>query len=400
MKKNYSLYSLLLSKWVSTFGGLLQSTALPLVIFAITGSSALLSWTFFAETLPWLILAPFITNMLVMRFSSKALYMMCNLAKGICTIMLAIWIQKPLLVVGLFLILGIFNAVSASVYSALLRDNTETDNLNKILGLSLGIDDVVSIGAPICVTFTIERGFNGLIFLYVNATLLILSALLGLNIHAKKMEPRVKKVDLKELLDETIYNYKFLKGSGIGYLMISECFRSLVEGMTIPLLVIYATNITGNGEKVFTVGNTIMAISQVIMSFIYIYIKKFVKNNFIINLGAIAISSGLLILFFYPKIYIYCVSMILLGSGMAIRQLISENILIAKYRGEKLSKIVSVYNSVVSLAYLVGYILSAFQPYIASVKVYFCLGGVLLVFPFGISVKQKCTHKHNEHTYY
>lgn len=281
-----------------------------------------------------------------------------------------------------FFVLGIFNAVSASVYSALLHDNSEEYNLDKILGLSLGIDDVVSIAAPICVTFIIRKGFDGLVFLYANAGVLIITALLGVKINSNKLE-RESTSTLREIMDETIHNYTFLRESDIGYLFVSECFRSLAEGMVLPLFVIYAANIVEKGQELFTVGNAVMAISQVMMSFIYMYMKRFFKANSIINAGAISISCSLLILFFSSNAYIYCLSMLLLGLGMAIRQLISENMLIAKYGGEKLSKVVAVYNSLISLAYLAGYILSAFQPHIASVKVYLLAGGVFLLIPLG-----------------
>lgn len=389
MQKKISLYNLLLSKWSSTFGAFLQATALPLVIFDITGSSALLSWTFFAETLPWLLLGPFITNILVMRVSSKSLYMICNFSKGICTLMLAVWIDTSFLIVSLFFVLGIFNAVSASVYSALLRDNSNVDNLDKILGLSLGIDDVVSIVAPVCVTFIIGKGFDGIIFLYANGGILITTVLLCLKIHSKGVEAKRDTLELKETLNEIVYNYTFLRSSNIGYLVLSECFRSFVEGMIIPLLVIYAVNTTESGQELFAFGNIVMAISQVMMSFIYIYLKKIMHDNFIINIGATLISGGLLMLFFWSSKYIYCVSMLLMGLGMALRQLISENILISKFKEEKLSKIVSVYNSLISLAYLAGYMLSAFQPYLASVRVYLFIGGISLIIPIWINIKQK-----------
>ena len=53
---------LLICRWITTFGLVLQNVALPIVIYKETQSTSLLSLIFIFETLPWLIIAPLISE--------------------------------------------------------------------------------------------------------------------------------------------------------------------------------------------------------------------------------------------------------------------------------------------------------------------------------------------------
>lgn len=376
-----SLINLLLSKWISTFGLFLQSAVLPIIVFKYTGSSSLLSWILFAETLPWLILAPFITNIVVTRISNRHVYLIANLAKSLSVLLLSLWIDNHTLVLVLFFAIGTLNAIQSTVYSAILKYNTEDDNLSKILGVSLGIDDVVSIIAPLIVTYAISRSIDAMLFLYINAIALFISGVLVFRIKSKALDKREPLSAMRNLLAETFQNYALLRKPQILYVLISEFIRSFVEGLFIPLLIVYVISIINNTQELFTIGATIMAVAQVIMSLIYIYLKKRFDNYYIINIGTLLMAGGIILLVVYPNVYAYCIAALFLGLGMAVRQLISENVLIASYEADDLSKAISAYNSLISLAYLLGYIMSALQGYIASVQVYFIVGAICMLSP-------------------
>lgn len=67
---------------------------------------------------------------------------------------------------------------------------------------------------------------------------------------------------------------------------------------------------------------------------------------------------------------------------MAIRQIVAENLLISSFNGERLSNMVSLYNAVIALAYLMGYLLSAVQNEIATIQMYNFVGMLTMLIPF------------------
>lgn len=102
MKNNY--IRLLISRWLCTFGTILQSVALPIVVFSLTHSSELLSLTFIFETIPWMFVTPFIISFIIDKISVKRLYISCNILRAIFTFLLAFAIRSSIMTVMIFLL--------------------------------------------------------------------------------------------------------------------------------------------------------------------------------------------------------------------------------------------------------------------------------------------------------
>lgn len=382
MNNKVTLIIIMLTKWLTTFGSYLQAVALPIIIYTATGSAELLSWTFFAETLPWLVVAPWFTKIVINSFSVKRAYILTNIFRGSLTFLLAFSMDNNVFVIIIFFFLGILNSIAAPLYSMLIKDNTNGLSLGEVLGISLGIDDVVSIVAPLVVSFVITVGGNGIIFIYINGVMLIMNAFLSTRIVSNNELIYCKKEKLSNGQRKIREELLQLGKGNISYMVVSETCRSFVEGMCIPLFVVYVVSVIGAKEEIFTIGETMQAIAQVIMSGIYIIMKKKYTYNGIISVGAILISMalGLLCIFSHSAIYIF--AMVLFGAGMAIRQIVAENLLISSFDGERLSNMVSLYNAVIALAYLMGYLLSAVQNEIATIQMYNFCGMLIMLIPF------------------
>ena len=175
MKNNY--IRLLISRWLCTFGTILQSVALPIVVFSLTHSSELLSLTFIFETIPWMFVTPFIISFIIDKISVKRLYISCNILRAIFTFLLAFAIRSSIMTVMIFFVMGTLNSLIASLYSTLIKNTSQDEDVCSILGLSMGIDDVISILAPVLVTFVVSKNITGILFIYCNAVLLFLAAL-------------------------------------------------------------------------------------------------------------------------------------------------------------------------------------------------------------------------------
>lgn len=384
MNNKVTLIIIMITKWLTTFGAYLQSVALPIIIYTVTGSAELLSWTFFAETLPWLVVAPWFVKVVISTFSVKRAYILTNIFRGGLTLLLALSMYNNALVIIIFFFLGILNSIAAPLYSILIKDNTSGLSLGGVLGISLGIDDVVSIVAPLVVSLVITMGGDGIIFIYINGVVLIINSLLSTRIVSNNKlicytDEKPSNAPQKRKIWEELLR---LGKGNISYMVASETCRSFVEGMCIPLFVVYVVSVVGAKEEIFTIGETVMAFAQVVMSGIYIIMKKKCTYNRIISVGAILISMALGLLCIFSHATIYILAMILLGAGMAIRQIVAENLLISSFNGEQLSNMVSLYNAVIALAYLIGYLLSAVQNEIATIQMYNFWGMLTMLVPF------------------
>lgn len=381
MKNNY--IRLLISRWLCTFGTILQSVALPIVVFSLTHSSELLSLTFIFETIPWMFVTPFIISFIIDKISVKRLYISCNILRAIFTFLLAFAIRSSIMTVIIFFVMGTLNSLIASLYSTLIKNTSQDEDVCSILGLSMGIDDVISILAPVLVTFVVSKNITGILFIYCNAVLLFLAALFSLSIQYTPNNSRAIEVkpEKRNIFGDTFHNFQTLLDSKNTFLVVSESLRSLVEGMCIPLLISYVVTIVNAEEELYTIGQVLGATAQVIMSVIYIYLSKKYKPNRIINLGALLMMFAFLMLVFNGKSFLYLVSMIILGAGMAIRQLIGESVFISMYDEDTISRKLSAFNSIIALFYLLGYILSYVFPFIVSLKVIMGMGAILIILP-------------------
>lgn len=194
---------------------------------------------------------------------------------------------------------------------------------------------------------------------------------------AKQSEKTVKK----DIFKGAIHNFHSLLDPEIAFLVFSESLRSLVEGMCLPLLITYVITILNADESLYSLGQVMGSIAQVIMSLVYIYLFKKHTSTWIINMGALLMMISLLTLVFHLPPYLYLVAMIILGAGMAIRQLIGESVFISAYDESVIANKLSTFNSVVALFYLIGYIFSYFMPFIMSLKVIMGIGAVLIFLP-------------------
>lgn len=379
-------WTLLISKWMVVLGSGLQAIVLPIIIYNITQSSELLSLTFIFETIPWIFCAPVIVPIISSIFSLKKIYIVCNYLKAILVFFIPYLIPYTFFICILFFSLGIINSINASIFSTILNNKLEDKNLSKILSISMGIDDALNIIAPICVSLVIMRNISAVNFIYVDAFLLFVAATLTCFVpytdSKNKFINNENKFIYKINPIKTSLNFFKSINKNTRYLIFSECSRSIVEGMILPLLLIYMINILGHNNQIYTYGQTVNAIAQVIASFIYILMVKYFKALRIINIGTTLIFLSFLCLFLAYDLNLYLFTMVLFGLGTAIRQLVGANFFINSFKDNELSSNLSFVNSIIAISYLIGYCISFFQPLIISLKGYIILCGILIVFPW------------------
>ena len=367
---------LLICRWITTFGLVLQNIALPLVIYKETQSTSLLSLIFVFETLPWLIVAPLISEKSTNLFSIKNLYIMCDICRALLTGLLILFIDTPILVVMIFFFLGVFNSLMATYNSILIKNFSNEKSLQAFVGIAMGVDDAISIVAPFIITLAASFMIDYRVFIAVNAICLVIASVIaGTMDNTNVIEKKIKSKN------NMMISYQDLFRGKIGFLVVSECLRSLMEGLCIPLFVSYVMEELLAPERIYTIGEMLNSIAQVVMSFIYIIIMNKKGAKFVINAGAILIFFALGGLVLNINCEGYLALMIIFGAGTSIRQLVGENVFIKKYDVEDLSTKLANFNSLVAMCYVVGYTMSFFAPSVMSSKMVMFLGGLIVILP-------------------
>ena len=304
------------------------------------------------------------------------MYICCDICRALLTGLLVIFINVPVVVVVIFLLLGIFNSLMATYNSILIKKFSNENSLQAFVGIAMGVDDAISIIAPFIVTLAASFMIDYRVFIVMNAVCLVSASIVAStldNIDAITKNNKTKGGILS--------SYQDLFVGKIGFLVISECLRSLTEGLCIPLFVSYVLEDLLAPERIYTIGEMFNSIAQVIMSFVYIIIMNKKGAKYVINSGAALIFLSLTGLVFNTNNICYILFMVIFGAGTAIRQLVGENVFIKEYETGQLSAKLASFNSLVATFYLIGYVLSFFAPYIMSNKQVMLFGGVIVFIP-------------------
>lgn len=391
MNKNIRL--LLFAKWISNFGTQLHSLAFPIIVYNQTHSSTILSLAFIAETLPWLFIGPIIPHILSKKMPDKSILVLCDLMRFLIVIGILNFIKIPYIVLCLIFFLGCFNSIYGSFRTSIIKSNTDDLTLTKTIGISLGVDDLINMLAPAFGALLISIGILPTIFLMADSVSYLLSAFLILKIQSnedKHLSESESNLNFYHQATEgfhTIWNNIELK-----WLVILEGIRSLVEGISIPLLILYVTQILLKSETTFAWSRAISSIFSILASLMYIKFEaKLAKGKFV-NIGTAFLTISLLSMAFFNEIYVFYLASAFLGIGMGIRQLVSENLLIKLTDNCKLPQVTSAFNAFISSLYLLGYGISIFQREGISVVYFFAISGFLLL--LGYFYKAPSTLKH------
>lgn len=343
-------------RWISLFGEFVQAAVLPIIFYKYTSSSLLLSAAFISETLPWVLVTPNIIGYIEKKLKDSFVLKFCALSKAILIFLLACFIEKSIIVLGIFFLLGIINSLYSSYNMKLMKVIIPENESEKSLGIILAIDDVISIIAPIIVTFFIFLGLSLELFLWLNASFKFINYLI------------LKLIKIKEGLDKTNTDIKkssslkigknMMRNKKIRYLIEIEFLRSVFEGILMPILIVIVLDGINAKEEIYTMGVLVAAISQVIFSILYVKISKSMKDKIIVIYSTILICVTLVILTIVTYQVVYLIAMFFLGAGLAIRQLVAENIMLKLPSQDNIKSWTSNYNAIIATGYLVGYGLS------------------------------------------
>lgn len=377
-----NLKYILSARWIALLGEYLQSIILPILIFNMNNSSILLSATYIAETLPWIIISPILIPRVNKFINDRVLICLNPLFKSILVFILSIYISNYFIVIIIFIGLGILNSINASYNMKITKSSIPQSKVDKFIGIILGIDDIISVVAPVIVTVMITKQVNSVIILRLHSFLLIISSLL-----LTRVKFKLKDEEITEIKGESVKSY-LSKDNRLKFLMKIEFLRSVAEGIYIPLLIVYFKEIIIAADEIFSLSQTMMCLFQIIFSFAYIRLNKHLSKKNIILIATLNICIALILIINTNTIISYFMACCLLGIGMSLSQLVAENLLITICTEENITTITTKYNSIIALGYLIGYFISLLQVN-RYILMYFMVSLCLLIISLFITLHFK-----------
>jgi Na+/melibiose symporter-like transporter len=163
------------------------------------------------------------------------------------------------------------------------------------------------------------------------------------------------------------------------WLIIIEGVRSLVEGISTPLLVLYVARVLLSTESIYAWSRMISSACAILASLVYLKFKAQISIQRFVTIGTILLIVSMLLISGIPVKQVFFIASALLGLGMAFRQLVSENTLIQVTESNELAEVATAFNAMISSFYLVGYGISLLEQKGFSVIYFFALSAFLLI---------------------
>jgi predicted MFS family arabinose efflux permease len=393
---NKNIWLLLSSKWISNFGTHLHALVFPLIVYNQTQSVALLSLAFIAETLPWLLIGPIAPYFLKQRMTAKSILVMCDFLRFLIILGIIHFIADSWIILCLIFILGILNSIYSSFCTSIVKTNTTDLTLGTTLGISLGVDDMISLIAPALGAVLISAGVSPPLLLLVDSLTYLLSVFLLLGIKSEDNSDYAIEDTSPNFLNQITEGFKIIWNNlELRWLVTIEGIRCLVEGISIPLLMLYVAQVLSSSDSTFTWSRAISAACAILASFIFIKLNNQISKQKLVKIGTLFLIVSMLLISVVHEIYIFFAASALLGIGMALRQLVSENLLIQVTQADKLAEVASAYNAAISSFYLIGYGLSVIQQKGIPIPWFFTIGAFLLIMGSFLSNSMKITREVN-----
>ncbi|WP_342564864.1 MFS transporter [Paenibacillus sp. FSL R7-0345] len=377
---NKNIWLLLLAKWTSNFGTHFHMLAFPLLVYEKTQSVTLLSLTFIAETLPWLLIGPVIPHLIKNRFSPKAILLYCDFFRFIIVLGTIYFIDHTWIVLSLIFILGTLNSIHGSFRTSIVKSNTDDITLKTTLGISLGIDDVISMIAPVLGALMISNGVSSFNLLLLDALTYLMSAILLIGVKSERYTGEEATQEKQYFVREVTRGFHIIwNHPQLRWLATIEGIRSLVEGISIPLLMLYVVDVLSSSDATFAWSRALSAACAILASLFYIKWSLKISTEKFTKVGTIILIASMAIFSVIHHTVLFFIASALLGLGMAIRQLVSENLLIQVTPARDLPEVASAFNAAISSFYVIGYAISILPEQGIPVTYFFALSAVLLI---------------------
>jgi hypothetical protein len=373
---NSRAWTIVGAQWLSLFGSRLHTLALPLIIFRETGSTTQMSLGFLAETFPWIFLSPSTASWISKIRPNRVLFFCDIVRAGLCfLLMISNFAGIHFLAIMFFL--GCLNSLYGGSRLALLKSSVDGESLQKVIAINNTGSEVIQIAAPAIGAAIVSIYPEPRFLLAIDAATFVLSAIIISIVRVNAAIPKYSTSNRATFGD--FWRHTTLYGTAL-----SEGFRSAAEALFVPLIVVIVSDQFHLSSAYFGISQATLSMGGMVIGVLASKLTRLTADHRLQFAALLMIAAVLVLLTLTDNVLHLLVLTFLLGLAGGFRQLFAEVNLARICKQNNVVFFASLYNAVISSAYVAGYGLGAIINGI-DIKIYLaalfcCLGAMINIF--------------------
>ena len=305
------------SSLVSDTGDWLLMIALPLYVFAATGSALGASTVFIAELLPVLVFGP-VLGVLVDRFDHRRTMIALNLAQGLALLPLLLTSPDRLWIV--YLVASVQAGLAAGLQparQALLPRLVLSPLLGSANSLVAVSDNLARlVGSPLGGIVFATLGLGGVVVMDVASYLVSAALLLLARVDAPAAVKLAPEVGLLKDLVGGISTIR--RTPPLGVILIVECLAALAQGVFLVLFVVFVVRILGANDTEVGLLRGVQAVGGILGGLVVGLLIRRLSTRTLIGWGFLVFGSIALVTWNFAPVSTVVVVYVALFVAMGI----------------------------------------------------------------------------------
>lgn len=350
LNRNFKL--LWFSRTISVLGDWMLDVTLPVWIYNLTGSVALLSVVLAVSTLPSVVLSPFI-GALVDRWSRKTILTVTNILLGLSTLALLMVEDESQtwIIISVAIVNGIVSAFLLPAQDALLPEIVQEDHRQKANSMMvMSLQSMRFAGPALAGLIIATVGVRGAIVADVITFGIALICCLAL-----KVEPREIGTKKTNLLSESWDGLKIvLNNPSLNTLTSVWTIMMLAGGMISTTLVVFLQDTLGVSEEYYGYTLAVQGAGMFAGGILMMTVLQKISPIRTFTGGLVLFSILLLIMANSTNIIVTMVSVAIMGTQMAFVAISNMTLIQHATRSDYRGRVMALNNTLMSIGMLVG----------------------------------------------
>lgn len=350
LNRNFKL--LWFSRTISVLGDWMLDVTLPVWIYQLTGSVALLSVVLAVSTLPSIVLSPFI-GALVDRWSRKTILTVTNILLGLSTLaLLAVENENQTwIIISVAIVNGIVSAFLLPAQDALLPEIIQEEHRQKANSMMvLSLQSMRFAGPALAGLIIATVGVKGAIVTDVVTFGIALLCCLALSVEHR--ESATKKTNL---LSEAWDGLKIVVNHpSLNTLTSVWTIMMLAGGMISTTLVVFLQDTLGVSEEYYGYTLAVQGLGMFTGGVLMMTLLQKINPTKTFTIGLVLFSVLLLTMANSTNIVVTMVSVALMGIQMAFVAISNMTLVQHATRSEYRGRVMALNNTLMSIGTLVG----------------------------------------------
>lgn len=391
---------------ISRFGDGVDTIAMAILIYKITGSALLVATLYAVNGIPNLIFG-MISGVVCNYMSDKKIMVLCDIGRGICvTVLATLFMLGRLHISYLFIITFLnssFESFRAPASTSIIPKLLPKEKLDYGVAASSNGSRITELfGLAIAPLLIVTLGLGNTII--IDAVTFFICAFVISIIKFKCQIDRSKTLTVKRYFIDLKEGFAYVKTDGL--ILNLVIFAAVVNALLVPLNALqapYVDQVIHMGNEALSVISIALVLGMIVTTMFVPKIKEKLGNKNLFLLGGIIVGLTYVIMTLIgqaPKILILpllAVDVFLVGCGAIFLNFPLQVTMLKKVSGEYLPRVAAIFNAVALCATplmssIVG-VVSSFIP----LELVFISFGILVVILFALQIFNKSIKEINNY---